>query len=46
MKKLANDQSAISEIVGALMLILIVVIAASHWLSLSSNSKRSYKTIN
>jgi flagellin-like protein len=29
MKKLANDQSAISEIVGALMLILIVVIAAS-----------------
>jgi flagellin-like protein len=29
MKKLANDRSAISEIVGALMLILIVVIAAS-----------------
>ena len=29
MKRLANDQSAISEIVGALMLILIVVIAAS-----------------
>lgn len=29
MKKLANDRSGISEIVGALMLILIVVIAAS-----------------
>ena len=29
MKRLANDPSAISEIVGALMLVLIVVIAAS-----------------
>ena len=29
MKKLANDSSAISEIIGALMLVLIVVIAAS-----------------
>jgi flagellin-like protein len=31
MKKLANDSSAISEIVGALMLVLIVVIAASSF---------------